>query len=511
MTGNGTTNNAGYLSKLRLVARDGKRVGPGLIDDGQRPPIDPPGDPPVDPVHLRVGSDVEIAQRLAGELREELREPVWAEGQLWHYDSAHWQPYPEERLRLRAHRYDGGLFVRPWRKNADLVQLGRARLNSIINEFATILADPGFFDGAAIGVNCASGFLAFDEIGRVSVLSHHPQHRVRHVLRGFWDPKYDSIGFIPPPDSLLGRLLNGSFAGDEDATLKQDVLGEASGSAMLGHGTKLTQPKAVVLLGHDADNGKSQILNALSGLLPASARASIPPHKMTNEHSVVHLRGALANISAELSSARAIAGDAFKMAVTGDEMTGRDLYRSEIPFRPVAQHFYACNRLPKFSEGIDRGVERRLLVVVFGRKIPPNEQIEELGKRIAAEEPDLLLAFAVAGAKRLLASGRFSIPPSSRARLLQWLYESDPARAWVQAEVEVCHDEPERHSVTTKQAYQAFCAWAKDEGFGADERPVKSAFTLQVPQHAPGIKLVRRSDGTRFLGIRIGHKKVVDD
>jgi P4 family phage/plasmid primase-like protien len=513
MTGDDdTTNNARHLSKLlRLVARDGRRVGPGHIDDGRRPPIDPPGDHPVDPVHLRVGSDVEIARRLADELREELGELVWAEGRLWHYDSTHWQPYPEERLRLRAHNYDGALYVRPGRKNADLVQLGCSRLNSIINEFATILADPGFFEGAAIGVNCASGFLVFDETGRVSVLSHHPQHRARHVLTARWDPKYDSAGFTPPPDSMVGRLLNGSFADDDEATLKQDVLGEAAGSAVLGHGTKLAQPKCVVLLGRDADNGKSQFLNALSGLLPATAIASVPAHELRNQHAVVHLRGALANISAELSSARAIAGDAFKMAVTGDVMTGRDVYHPQIFFRPTAQFIYATNRLPQFKGGIDRGVERRLLVVVFGRKIPLNEQVERLGERIAAEEPDLLLAFAVSGARRLLASGHFTVPPSSRARLLQWLYESDAVRAWVQAEVEVCAAEPDRHSVTTKQAYQAFCAWAKGEGFGPDELPVKSAFTQQVTEYAPGVKLTRRSDGTRFFGIRIGHKQVVDD
>jgi phage/plasmid-associated DNA primase len=510
-TVNDSTNHGGNLSKPRLITREGRRVGGGVDDGRLAPPIEPPGDPPVDPVRLQVGSDVEIAQRLVAELRHELGELVWSEGQLWHYDTTHWQPYPEERLRLRAHRYDGALYVRPGRKNADLVQLSAGRLSSIIKEFATILADPGFFEDAATGVNCASGFLVFDEIGRVSVLSHNPQHRTRHVLAAHWDPKYDSTEFIPASDSLLGRLLNGSFAGDDDARLKQDILGEAAGSAVLGHGTKLRQPKAVILLGRDADNGKSQYLNALCGLLPASARSSIPAHKMTNDRSVVHLRGVLANISAELSSAKAIAGDAFKMAVTGDEMRGRDVYRSEIPFRPIAQHVYATNNLPKFSEGIDRGVERRLLIVVFGRKIPLNEQIENLGERIAVEDGDLLLAFAVAGAKRLLAGGGFTVPPSSHAKLRQWLHESDPVRAWVQVEVETCPDEPERHSVTTGQAYPVFCAWAKDEGFRADRLPVKSVFTQQVLDYAPGISLVRRSEGTRFLGIRIGPKAAVDD
>jgi P4 family phage/plasmid primase-like protien len=505
MTGNDTTNHGGNLSALRVIARGGKRV--GRIDDGRRPPIDPPGNPPVDPVRLRVGSDVEIAQRLAGELRAELGELVWDEGMLWRFVGTHWQPYPKEQLRLRVHRYDGGLYVRPGRKNADAMQLGCSRLNSIVNEFATITANPGFFESAATGINCASGFLAFDGTGQVSVLPHDRQHRARHVLSAHWDPKYDSPLFTLPAGSLLDRLLGGSFLGDDDAALNQDLLGEAFGSASLNHGTKLKQPKCVILLGRDADNGKSQVLHALCGLLPADARTAIPAHKLTVDSSVVHLHGALANISAELSSARHIAGEAFKMCVTGDEITARDVYRSEIKFRPTAQFVYATNKLPKFSEGLDRGVERRLLLVVFGRKIPLNEQIEGLGERIAAEEPDLLLAFAVSGARRLLASGGFTVPPSSRARLRQWLHDPDLVRAWVQDEVEVCLEEPERHSVTTKQAYNVFAAWAKDEGFAPNQLPVKSTFTQQIPDYAPGIRAVRRSGGSRFLGIRIGQKQ----
>jgi hypothetical protein len=165
---------------LRLVTRDGERIEPGRIVDDRRPPPDPPADP----IFLDVGSDVEISRRLVRELREELGEIHWAEGRLWCYGGTRWLPYPEDQSRLKAHRYDGALSVRPGRKNAEAVQLGRARLNSIINEFATIVAAPDFFEDRAVGINCRSGFLAFDEAGQVSVLPHHPHHRARHLLPG---------------------------------------------------------------------------------------------------------------------------------------------------------------------------------------------------------------------------------------------------------------------------------------------------------------------------------------
>ena len=74
---------------------------------------------------------------------------------------------------------------------------------------------------------------------------------------------------------MLSKLLRGCFTGDPDAQQKIDLIAEIAGSAALGHGTRLTQPKAVVFKGETAENGKSQVLDLLRGLLPASAQASV--------------------------------------------------------------------------------------------------------------------------------------------------------------------------------------------------------------------------------------------
>jgi putative DNA primase/helicase len=52
--------------------------------------------------------------------------------------------------------------------------------------------------------------------------------------------------------------------------------------------------------------------------------------------------GKLLNAADEVSSA-AIASDTFKAVVTGEPVSGRDVYRSVITFRPVAQHIFATN------------------------------------------------------------------------------------------------------------------------------------------------------------------------
>jgi hypothetical protein len=50
--------------------------------------------------------------------------------------------------------------------------------------------------------------------------------------------------------------------------------------AALGCATQLVAPKAVVLVGRTAENGKSQTIEIMRGLLPNSAVSSIPLGKL---------------------------------------------------------------------------------------------------------------------------------------------------------------------------------------------------------------------------------------
>ena len=126
------------------------------------------------------------------------------------------------------------------------------------------------------------------------------------------------------------------------------------------------------------------------------------------------------NVSAEDPNVTLTNVGNFKKAITGDMIDGREVRRRRVQFRPVAQHVFASNRLSTFRSGMDEGVKRRLLLIEFLRKIPKDEQIAELGARIAKEEPDALLAFAIAGACDLLRTGGFVAPDSSACALDEW-------------------------------------------------------------------------------------------
>jgi putative DNA primase/helicase len=418
--------------------------------------------------------------------------------QIRRYTGTHWEPVPQEELRLLVHQYDGIPCGRDSR-----VRLNKGKIDSILNELGAMLRQRDFFDARPAGINCETGFISFDQSGP-HLLPHSPEHRQRHVIPGHWEP--GSQAEIPE-SSLLARLLRGSFQDDEDADAKISLLAEIAGAAALGHGPHLTAPKATVLLGRTAENGKSQILDLLRGLLPPGAVSSVPPSRFGDDRHIVKLVGKLLNTSDELGTAEAIASDRFKAMITGEPLTGRDVYRPAVDFRPQAQHVFACNQLPAFHGGMDRGVIRRLLPIVFNRTIPPEERVSNIGQRIVAEELDLVLAWAVHGAARLLERGHFPELASSRGALQEWAQGADPVLGWIEdrvnATLTVVGESPAQ--VTSRDAYQDFRYWAEGEGYSPNGLPNINNFVQRLRAAGPSNGIVYKHSGRfrGFLGMRL--------
>jgi P4 family phage/plasmid primase-like protien len=446
---------------------------------------------------LKIGSDVEIAQRVREDLIGQFDHIIHAEGEFWRYSGTHWEPILDHELRRAVHLYDGAVYVAGL--NLSVVRLGKGRIDSVLNECATKCADPDFFDKRPIGINCATGFILFAADGSATIEPHHRDHRCRHTLPGHW---HIGANGRPPEGSLLHRLLDGVFKDDAEAAEKVALLSEVCGSAALGYATKLKQPRAVILFGQTAENGKSQILDLARGLLPPNATGSVPAGRMGDERHIIGLVGKLLNASDELSAA-AVASDTFKSVVTGEPIEGRDVYKPRVEFRSMAQNLFATNNLPPFLGGMDRGVQRRLLVVPFNRTIPIEQRVENIGRRIAEEEADLLLAWAVDGASRLVRQRNFSIPPSCKRALDDWIFGADPVLAWLNECVEVRPIVDGLPAVTTREAYNQFRTWAAAEGFNTDKLSAINGFTQRVLANTKGVEHHRNARGRRFLGLVI--------
>jgi phage/plasmid-associated DNA primase len=448
---------------------------------------------------FRTGSDVELAQSLVADLRRSHGEIAQAEGKLYVWSHTHFTEVTDAELHVRVQAYDGA-WTGP-EGNSRPLKLSSRQVGGVIAEARAIVTSPDYFAEASSGINCASGLIQFDANGYLHLQPHNPEHLQRHVLGASFRGGPTSV---PPQGSLLDTLLQGCFRDDPEAAPKIALVGELAGAAAAGLIHQLQRPQATILLGERAENGKSQILDMLKGLLPVSAVENVTPAQMSKDQFRAKLAGKLFNFADELGTA-AIASDVFKAVVTGEPVMGKTVYAPPFSFRPRAMHVFATNSLPTFAEGMDHGVRRRLCVLTFNRVIPQNERIVRIGERVAREEGDLLLAFAVAGAQRLLSQGAFTETRSGREALARWILLTDPVDAFLQDDEFATLTGDYQNMVTSREAYQAFRVWAEIEGIPTSRLPPHAQFTARIGERAPKEMSVRRrgSTGTMFHGLKL--------
>jgi hypothetical protein len=150
-----------------------------VIEDAE--PVARAGDSPVQ-VQLKVGSDVEIAQRCLEELENIYGPLVFDDGQLWRFDRTHFSALDSTGLARFIHRVDGAPY--PGAKGAVLViRLNEGRIRSIISALGKYRHDPEFFANAPRGINCESGFIQIDASGEPRLEPHSRRWRQRHIVR----------------------------------------------------------------------------------------------------------------------------------------------------------------------------------------------------------------------------------------------------------------------------------------------------------------------------------------
>jgi putative DNA primase/helicase len=444
------------------------------------------------------GSDVELAQIAIQYLEKQYGQVVYVDGRFHYFDKTHWPRIESHVLRKFIHQFDGADSIK-----GKTTKLNKSRIDSIIHEMSACATDPEFFFNAPAGINAANGFIQIDSSGNARLHPHSPDYRQRHVLPGNWSGKIDPKIF---KSSHLYKLLEGSFKGDSDATEKEQFIQEVIGVTALGHATKLLKPKAIIFIGPNPPNGKSQFLDLCRGVLPPEAICSIPLGKFNDEKYLAELSGKYLNVADELTSATSIVSDTFKQVVTGEPISARSAYKHPITFQPIALHIFATNVLPSFKGGMDRGVQRRLYVLSFNRTIPENERTEHIGTLIRESEADLLLDFAVEGACRVVRQRYFSEPASSKDALCDWIFNADSVLAWLNSDAVEIDEKPEyclSYETRTKDAYTNFRTWATSEGFGDSKLPQINNFSQRVFGSGKGIQKRRDSKGPIFIGLKV--------
>jgi len=284
----------------------------------------------------------------------------------------------------------------------------------------------GFFADDQLGVGFDNGFMTVDR-DEVRMVDHSPAHRARHGFDFAYDPDARAPRFR--------RFLQEVFWEDDQRDAKVDLLQEFIGAGLFGFA--VDRDKALLLHGTGQD-GKSQLIKIINGVLPDRAISNVSPQKMAEEYHRTMLKNARFNLVTETPSAQVLDTEAFKAIIAGDSISARDIYKSPFMFTPRAAHVFATNSPPKVNDA-SHGFWRRWIKVDFNRKFKRNPDPDKnegprelnLAERIIDEELKGVVAWMVEGAKRTYRKGHYDVPSVCREALGEWKHGSSPMSAWM--------------------------------------------------------------------------------
>lgn len=343
---------------------------------------------------------------------------IFDEGHLYRYVGSHWEEMDHNAQRRIVQELDG-LPV-----GNKTISANKPFITGVLTELAAMAEQKGFFKHAPTGVNAKNGFVEINQVGEISFRSHDPKLAQRATVDICW-----SGGDTTEPTGLLKHFLDTTFG--EVCEGKQRLALQMLGIAAMGASATLSDPKAFVLYGPSASNGKSQFLELVRGLVPSAAAGNVPPADFSKEQAVAELVGKLVNVCDELDAGKSLGSDRFKALVTGDPVSAKIVYQRVFSFVPKALHIFATNQLPNFSGGVDPGVKRRLVSINFENTIPRQKRIPHIAKEILKENGEELLAFAITAAANVFSNGGYSIPESVMKNTEDWFEDADSVLSWI--------------------------------------------------------------------------------
>lgn len=188
--------------------------------------------------------------------------------------------------------------------------------------------------------------------------------------------------------------------------------------------------KALVNIGTGA-NGKSVMMNIMTHVLGEDNVSHYGINGLCDEKSTtrIMLQHKLLNAATEFSG-KIWDNGFFKMLVSGEPVEAKRLYQDPITMTEYARLAFNCNSAPKSRDSSD-GFIRRLLMIEFSVKIPPEKQDPDLADKLKSEASGIL-NWCIEGLQRYLKNGqKFSRSASVKAMAESLSEELDTVRQFI--------------------------------------------------------------------------------
>jgi putative DNA primase/helicase len=233
-------------------------------------------------------------------------------------------------------------------------------------------------------------------------------------------PKIFTTNLLPfdyDPDAKCPRFmqfLDEVFEKDQDTiSFVQEAVG------YIFH-KSIPTPAVFFLIGAGS-NGKSVFINTISNLVGKENTSNVSFNLLSDETYILELYQKMLNISGETPHSKNIDTDVIKAVTSGDWVTGRELYKQPMKFRPFAKSFLAMNEPPSIKD-TSHGMWRRIWVITFPRKFEEHEMDRQLEYKLSIELSGIF-NWALEGYGRLKGKD-FALKESGNMKLAKKDYRS---------------------------------------------------------------------------------------
>jgi P4 family phage/plasmid primase-like protien len=278
------------------------------------------------------------------------------------------------------------------------------------------------------------------------LLPHSPSIFTTNLLPYNYDPQATCPRFM--------QFLDEVFLGDKE---KIQFIQEAVGYTF----HKSIPTAAMFFLVGGGSNGKSVFINTISSLVGEDNFSNISFSSLSDERYILKLYQKMINITGETPQSKRLNTDTIKAVVGGDWVTGRELYKEPMTFRPYAKHFLAMNKAPMI-EDTSHGMWRRIWIVEFPRRFEEHEMDRELEDKLRNELSGIF-NWALEGYRRLKGR-RFSFPESDAMKISKSEYRNDMDSIRDYASKYLHRSDSREDRLIFKDVYDSYVAFCQNEG-----------------------------------------------
>lgn len=238
-------------------------------------------------------------------------------------------------------------------------------------------------------VNVANGML---DLEKFTLLPHRADYYLRTQVATAFDPYAEC--------PLWLKTVRDIF---EDDVAKIMVLQEFMGNLLL---PTCRYEKCAFFFG-TGSNGKSTVLDVITWLLGEDNVSALSLDAMSQQFSLVSLRGKMLNSATEVDTKDKAGTENLKKIISGDLLSSDTKFGRQVTFRTYCKCIFAMNTPPTITDKA-YGFVRKIIVLNFNRRFAEHERDKYLRDKLRENELSGILNWAVEGARRLIAQGRFS-------------------------------------------------------------------------------------------------------